>query len=188
MDNLKIEAEKEAQVVLNYFKAQDYITAEVKAKKLIKKFPNFQAVYNLLGLCLQSQKKFLEAIKYYKIAIQNNPNFFVAINNLGLTYHNMGDLKNAKSVLITFEPHPRHVLESGTKLPLLMHIEKKLEILNSLYLDVVLVIPFDEQFSKIKAADFLTDIVVKYFHPSYFIIGYDHHFGFEREGSPQFLE
>jgi len=96
MDNLKIEAEKEAQVILNYFKAQDYISAEVKAKKLIKKFPNFQAVYNLLGLCLQSQKKFLEAIKYYKIAIQNNPNFFVAINNLGLTYHNMYDLKNAQ--------------------------------------------------------------------------------------------
>ena len=96
MDNLKIEAEKEAQIILNYFKARDYISAEVKAKKLIKKFPNFQAVYNLLGLCLQSQKKFLEAIKYYKIAIQNNPNFFVVINNLGLTYHNMYDLKNAQ--------------------------------------------------------------------------------------------
>ena len=96
MNNLKIEAEKEAQIILNYFKAKDYISAEVKAKKLIKKFPNFQAVYNLLGLCLQSQKKFLEAIKYYKIAINNNPNFFVAINNLGLTYHNMYDLKNAQ--------------------------------------------------------------------------------------------
>ena len=97
MDNLKKEAEKEAQVILNYFKAQDYISAEVKAKKLIKKFPNFQAVYNLLGLCLQSQKKFLEAIKYYKIAIQMNPNFFVAINNLGNTYHSMGNLKEAES-------------------------------------------------------------------------------------------
>ena len=62
MDNLKIEAEKEAQIILNYFKAEDYISAEVKAKKLIKKFPNYQAVYNLLGLCLQSQKKFSEAM------------------------------------------------------------------------------------------------------------------------------
>jgi len=51
-----------------------------------------------------------------------------------------------------------------------------------------LVIPFDKEFSKIKAADFLTDIVVKNFHPSYFIVGYNHHFGFEREGSPQFLK
>ena len=96
MNNLKIEAEREAQIILNYFKANNYISAEIKAKKLIKKFPNFQALYNLLGLCLQSQKKFQEAIKYYKIAIQNNPNFFVAINNLGLTYHNMYDLKNAQ--------------------------------------------------------------------------------------------
>ena len=53
---------------------------------------------------------------------------------------------------------------------------------------MVLVIPFDKEFSKIKAADFLTDIVVKIFHPSYFIVGYNHHFGFEREGSPQFLK
>ena len=100
----------------------------------------------------------------------------------------VAELKRAKSILITFDPHPRHVLDSGAKLPLLMHIEKKLEILNSLHLDMVLVIPFDKEFSKIKAADFLTDIVVKNFHPSYFIVGYNHHFGFEREGSPQFLK
>ena len=100
----------------------------------------------------------------------------------------VAELKRAKSVLITFDPHPRHVLDSGAKLPLLMHIEKKLEILNSLHLDMVLVIPFDKEFSKIKAADFLADIVVKNFHPSYFIVGYNHHFGFEREGSPQFLK
>jgi tetratricopeptide (TPR) repeat protein len=97
MNNLKMEAEREAQIILNYFRAKDYMSAEVKAKKLIKKFPNYQAVYNLLGLCLQSQRKFSEAIKYYKIAIQNNPNFFIAINNLGLTYHDMGDFKNAQS-------------------------------------------------------------------------------------------
>ena len=83
MNNLKIEAQREAQIILNYFKAEDFISAEVKAKKLIKKFPNYLAVYNLLGLCLQSQKKFSEAMKYYKIAIQNNPKFFVAIKQLG---------------------------------------------------------------------------------------------------------
>jgi len=96
MDNLKIEAEKEAQIILNYFKSEDYISAEAKAKKLIKKFPNYLAIYNLLGLCMQSQKKFAEAIRYYKIAIQRNPNFFVAMNNLGNTYHTMDDLKNAQ--------------------------------------------------------------------------------------------
>ena len=96
MNNLKVEAEKKAQIILNYFKTGDYISAEVRAKKLIKKFPDYLAMYNVIGLCLQSQKKFSEAIKYYNIAIRMNPNFFVAINNLGNTYHLTGDLKNAQ--------------------------------------------------------------------------------------------
>ena len=41
--------------------------------------------------------------------------------------------------------------------------------------------------SSVTAKDFLSDIVIKHFKPSSVIIGYDHHFGFEREGSPQFL-
>ena len=91
------------------------------------------------------------------------------------------------SVLITFDPHPRHILQSKDKLPLLMHIDKKLEIMKTLNLDNVLVIPFNKKFSHIKAEDFLSNIVVKHFNPSIVVVGYDHHFGFEREGSPRFL-
>ena len=101
--------------------------------------------------------------------------------------NSLAQFNNTNSILITFDPHPRHVLESDNKLPLLMHINKKLEILKSLHLDVVLVIPFDEEFSHIKAGDFLQDIVVKHFKPTCIIVGYDHHFGFKREGSPEFL-
>ncbi|MBT3479239.1 MAG: bifunctional riboflavin kinase/FAD synthetase [Candidatus Marinimicrobia bacterium] len=93
-----------------------------------------------------------------------------------------------KSVLITFDPHPRHVLESGEKLPLLLHTDKKMEILDSCHVDIVVVIPFTIEFSHLTADDFINKIVVKNFNPSYIVIGYDHHFGFEREGSPQFLK
>mgnify|MGYP000011689143 CR=1 FL=1 len=96
MNDLKLKAQKEAQILINYFKAGNFAMAESRARKIIKKFPNYVVIYNILGLVLHSQKKFSEAMKYYKIAIQNNPNFFVAINNLGLTYHNMYDLKNAQ--------------------------------------------------------------------------------------------
>ena len=97
------------------------------------------------------------------------------------------ELINRKSILITFDPHPRHILQKDNKLPILMHVNKKLEILESLNLDVVVLIPFNKIFSNVRAKDFLNDIVMKHFKPSSVIIGYDHHFGFEREGSPLFL-
>ena len=95
---------------------------------------------------------------------------------------------NCKSVLITFDPHPRHILESSNKLPLLMHIDKKLEIFESLNLDIALIIPFDREFSKFSADEFLNKIIIKYFNPHSIIVGYDHHFGFNREGSPEFIK
>lgn len=100
----------------------------------------------------------------------------------------MAESMDTHSVLVTFDPHPRHVLQSGRKLPMLMHIDKKLEILQSLHLDTVLVIPFDDSFSKMTANQFLNDVVVKNFDPNTVIVGYDHHFGYDREGSPEFLK
>ncbi|MFQ6611532.1 MAG: bifunctional riboflavin kinase/FAD synthetase [Fidelibacterota bacterium] len=92
-----------------------------------------------------------------------------------------------KAVLITFDPHPRHVLDQGSKLPMLMTIEKKLEFLESLSLDMVIVIPFTEEFSRLPAEAFISDIIVEKLHPRHLIVGYDHHFGHNREGSPEFL-
>lgn len=101
---------------------------------------------------------------------------------------NLGQALDSNAVLITFDPHPRHVLDHGTKLPMLMDINKKLELLDSFGLDAVLVIPFNREFSNISAFDFLSDIIVKKFKPSHVIIGYDHHFGHQRGGSSKFLK
>lgn len=93
------------------------------------------------------------------------------------------------SVVITYDPHPRHVLGQGSeKLPLIMAIERKLSLLEKLSVDVVLIIPFDREFSKVKAREFVNDIVVELFHPSRIVIGYDHHFGHKRKGSPDLLK
>jgi riboflavin kinase/FMN adenylyltransferase len=97
--------------------------------------------------------------------------------------------RDLSAVVITFDPHPRHVLNSkDTKLPLLMSMDKKLELLEQLDVDRVLIIPFTEQFSRMSAREFLESLVVEYFHPHHIVIGYDHHFGHEREGSPEFLK
>lgn len=103
-----------------------------------------------------------------------------------VTYN--AQLKNCKSILITFDPHPRHILNPKNKIPMLMHINRKLNFLKSFNLDTVLVIPFDKNFSKVSAYDFLNDIILNHFNASKIIVGHDHHFGFNREGSPQFLK
>lgn len=103
-----------------------------------------------------------------------------------VTYN--AQLKYCKSILITFDPHPRHILNPKNKIPMLMHIDRKLNFLKSFNLDTVLVIPFDKNFSKLTAYDFLNDIILNHFNASKIIVGRDHHFGFNREGSPQFLK
>ena len=97
--------------------------------------------------------------------------------------------RRVPSVLITFDPHPRHVLDpDADKLSLIMGIEQKLEIIESLGLDMVNIIDFTDMFSKTTASEFLDMTIIPYYNPEYMIVGYDHHFGFQREGSPEFLK
>ena len=76
MNKSKIEAEREAQVILNYFNTGDFITAETKCRKLIKKFPEFLAIYNVLGLSLQSQKKIRSSNQILQNWNTNESKFF----------------------------------------------------------------------------------------------------------------
>ena len=96
--------------------------------------------------------------------------------------------RDLQSALITFDPHPRHILESNKeKLPILMSIEHKLEIINNIGIDLVYIIPFTLAFSQTTANDFLKKTIIPYFSPKYMIVGYDHHFGNNRQGGPEFL-
>ena len=96
--------------------------------------------------------------------------------------------KGKKSALITFDPHPRHILDKDKKLSLIMSMKQKSSLLEKLGIDILLVIPFTNDFSLRTAEDFMDNIIMKYFSPSGIVIGYDHHFGYRREGSPEFLQ
>lgn len=94
-----------------------------------------------------------------------------------------------QSMLITFWPHPRMVLQPDYKdLRLLNTMEEKVELLDKAGLQNLLIVPFTTDFSRTTSHEFIREILVEKVNMKKIIIGYDHHFGRNREGSYQVLE
>jgi len=85
-----------------------------------------------------------------------------------------------KSSVLTFFPHPRMVLQKDANIKLLNTIEEKINILERLGLDVLIIHPFTKEFSRLTATEFVRDILVNTLNTKKVIIGYDHRFGRNR--------
>lgn len=97
--------------------------------------------------------------------------------------------RNGKSILITFYPHPRFVLQPGNKdLKLLNTLDEKIRLLENFGLDNLVVAPFSKGFSQMPALAYIKDFLVENFHPNTIVIGYDHHFGINRSGDIALLK
>ena len=94
----------------------------------------------------------------------------------------------AKSVLITFDPHPRKVLQPDIPLQLIQSVEEKNLVLQTTGIDYLIIIPFDKQFSELSSLEFIQKILVEKIGCKKLVIGYDHHFGKNREGSFEYLK
>jgi riboflavin kinase/FMN adenylyltransferase len=93
-----------------------------------------------------------------------------------------------ESVLFTFFPHPRMVIfPESHGLKLIQTQEEKLEKLKEMGLQNVIVFPFTFEFSRLSALEFVRDMLVNQLHVKKLVIGYDHQFGKNREGSIHFL-
>ena len=90
---------------------------------------------------------------------------------------------NKKSVLLTFFPHPRMVLQQNASIELINTIDERAELLSKTGLDYLIIHPFSIAFSRLTALDFVRKILVNQLNTSKLIIGYDHHFGKNREGN-----
>ncbi|WKD85332.1 Riboflavin biosynthesis protein RibF [Polaribacter huanghezhanensis] len=88
-----------------------------------------------------------------------------------------------KSVLLTFFPHPRMVLQQNAAIELINTIDERADLLSKTGLDYLIIHPFSMAFSRLSALDFVKKILVNQLHTSKLIIGYDHHFGKNREGN-----
>lgn len=88
-----------------------------------------------------------------------------------------------KSVLLTFFPHPRMVLQKDASIELINTIDERAMLLEKTGLDYLIIHPFSKEFSRMTALEFVRDILVNQLNISKLIIGYDHHFGKNREGN-----
>lgn len=92
--------------------------------------------------------------------------------------------KNARSVIVTFDPHPRDIINPGSAgIRLLSTLEERRELLADLGVDVMAVIPFDRDFSLLTSEQFVKDVIWEKIGVREFVIGYDHQFGKDREGT-----
>lgn len=93
-----------------------------------------------------------------------------------------------ESVLFTFYPHPRMVLYPDTHgLKLIQTQAEKIDKLRRFGLQNIIVHPFTREFSRLSALEFVRDYLVNQLHVKKLVIGYDHQFGKNREGSIDFL-
>jgi riboflavin kinase/FMN adenylyltransferase len=96
---------------------------------------------------------------------------------------NSAKKNSASSVLLTFFPHPRMVLQKDSHIKLINTIEERIELLRKTGLDALVVHEFTEDFAEKTALDFVKNVLVDHLKISNLIIGYDHRFGKNREGN-----
>ncbi len=95
---------------------------------------------------------------------------------------------NLESVILTFFPHPRRVLQKGSEFKLLTTLNEKIALLEATGLDHLIIQPFTKEFSRLTALEFARDILVNRLNTKTLVIGYDHHFGRNREGNFEQLQ
>ena len=88
--------------------------------------------------------------------------------------------EHLKSIVLTFDPHPRSVLENSKNISLLNTFQEKENILIPFGLDFLVKKKFTAEFSKMSSIDFVKNILIDGLNLKHLVIGHDHHFGRNR--------
>lgn len=95
--------------------------------------------------------------------------------------------RGGEAVVYTFDPHPRVILQPAQAPPMLMSLDQKLESLEEMGVDVAIVEPFDRKFASVSPKVFVEEFIHERIRPREVYVGYDFHFGRDREGSMRLL-
>ncbi len=95
---------------------------------------------------------------------------------------------DGEAVIITFDPHPRTVINAASGIRLINTMDEKIELLDGRGIDCLVIVPFTEQFAALSPEDYISQFLIRHFKPHTLIIGYDHHFGRGRAGNYELLK
>lgn len=95
----------------------------------------------------------------------------------------IGQVNTSETVLMTFFPHPRIVLFPDHDLKLINDIDENIELFKNYNIDHLIIQNFDKEFSRLTSLDYIRDILIKKIGLKNLVIGFNHHFGRNREGS-----
>ena len=94
--------------------------------------------------------------------------------------------RGGESVVLTLEPHPR-IFFGDRDMRLLTTLDEKAALLEQAGVDNLVVMPFDCNFSRMTARDFIAEYVVGRIGAQRLTVGYNHRFGHDRQGGAEFL-
>lgn len=89
---------------------------------------------------------------------------------------------NAKSVVFTFWPHPQEIIFPEKQIYYLNTFQEKIDLFSKAGIDYLVLYPFNKEFSNKSSKEFIKEFLVDELKMKFFVIGYDHQFGKEREG------
>ena len=95
---------------------------------------------------------------------------------------------DGESVVISFDPHPRKIVNPSLNLQLINTQDEKIQLLKKKGIDHLVIVPFTTAFSEQSPEAYIEDFLIARFHPHTIIIGHDHHFGKDRKGNYRLLE
>ena len=113
----------EIQKLQNYLRIKDHKTVVYGCEKLINKFPNNPLLFNLLALALHGNGNYLIAIERFKRALDLDPNFLPAKNNLANSYKAIGNFEKAEFYyknILEIKPNYIHALNNYANLKTLI--------------------------------------------------------------------
>jgi riboflavin kinase/FMN adenylyltransferase len=94
---------------------------------------------------------------------------------------------NGETIVITFHPHPRKIIQHEETPALLTSIDERINHFETCGIDHLVIVPFDLGFSELNAKEYVEKFLVSNFHPKIIVIGFDHRFGKDRKGNYELL-